>query len=358
MLWQQKNVNLRAKSHRKRFHKRFWGTARSSGGSGLWNRTARVSPSGSAAESVNDAPSETKTSCFECFLTNKSNRRFEGRTTSSLFRCSCPSSVLARLSWLCRSKALDCDALSLAKTLWMLSSTCRWRRQWLRGVRWPCRSFDSTVSDLSLSIIQSLLQLSRQDAALSSLLLQLLLKDADTSFLRSESLGHLSVFYVYVLQLPTINAQSCWKLRAIIFSLFNPCSWSFSQACFSTEAIKHLLMCLKSSVQVKVHPSWKSPTSYRSKLFVFSIRRLFSSCSSRFLCWSVSSWAPCCSTCGEAQIMSNVYIIGTRDFILNYYFYYQECPHKLFFSINFSTPLEQSLHLHEFWRLCRDQRFK
>lgn len=73
-------------------------------------------------------------------------------------------------------------------------------------------SFDSTVSNLSLSIVQSLLQLSRQDAALSSLLLQLLLEAADTSFLRGESLGHLSVFYIYVLQLPTINAQSCWKL--------------------------------------------------------------------------------------------------------------------------------------------------
>lgn len=45
--------------------------------------------------------------------------------TSSLFRCSWLSSVLARLSWLWRSRALDWDDLSLAKTLCMLSSTCR-----------------------------------------------------------------------------------------------------------------------------------------------------------------------------------------------------------------------------------------
>lgn len=49
--------------------------------------------------------------------------------TSSLLRCSWLCSVLALLSWLCKSKTLDWDALSLAKTFCMLLSTCRPKRK-------------------------------------------------------------------------------------------------------------------------------------------------------------------------------------------------------------------------------------
>lgn len=45
--------------------------------------------------------------------------------TSSLLFFSWLRSVFDRLSWLCRSKALDWDNLSLAKTLCMLLFTCR-----------------------------------------------------------------------------------------------------------------------------------------------------------------------------------------------------------------------------------------
>lgn len=34
-----------------------------------------------------------------------------------------------------------------------------------------------------------------------------------------------------------------------------------------------------------------------SRLKIFSLRTLFSSCSARFFCWNVSRWVPCCSTC-------------------------------------------------------------
>lgn len=52
------------------------------------------------------------------------HERLAGRPTSSLFLCSWLSSVLARLSWLCSSRDLDWDVLSLTRALWMLSSTC------------------------------------------------------------------------------------------------------------------------------------------------------------------------------------------------------------------------------------------
>lgn len=60
-----------------------------------------------------------------------------------------------------------------------------------------------TVADLSLCVVQSLLQLPGQDAALADLLLQLLLNAVDVCLLRDECLGHLAVFYPEVVQLPT-----------------------------------------------------------------------------------------------------------------------------------------------------------
>lgn len=40
---------------------------------------------------------------------------------------------------------------------------------------------------------------------------------------------------------------------------------------------------------------------YLSKLKTFSLRTLFSSWSSRFFCWNISRWVPCCSTCTEKR---------------------------------------------------------
>lgn len=70
------------------------------------------------------------------------------------------------------------------------------------------------VSDLFLCVVQSLLELSGQGAAFTALLFQLLLKAADTCFLRVESLRHLFVFYLRVLQLPTTK---CKQLISVVF---------------------------------------------------------------------------------------------------------------------------------------------
>lgn len=58
------------------------------------------------------------------------------------------------------------------------------------------------VSHLFLCVVQSLLQLSGQDAALARLLLQLLLHTLDTCLLGGESLRHPFFFYPHVLQPP------------------------------------------------------------------------------------------------------------------------------------------------------------